>query len=94
VDSWLKHRLSIINVCECETKKYGGRGRGTGKLFGEINMKPFFSAHVHGFNAHWKPRRPFAIDMAGFAVRLSLIFANPGVAFTYESPRGFLVYFI
>lgn len=59
-----------------------------------INMKHFFPAHVHGFNAHWKPRRPFAIDMAGFAVRLSLIFANPGVAFTYESPRGFLVYIV
>ncbi|TMS34551.1 hypothetical protein L596_002117 [Steinernema carpocapsae] len=45
---------------------------------------------VVGFNAHWKPNRPFPIDMAAFAVNISLIHANPKASFPYTRPIGYL----
>lgn len=44
---------------------------------------------VSSFNAIWKPDRPFPIDMAAFAVNLSLINAMKDAAFTYKVPRGY-----
>jgi len=44
---------------------------------------------VTGFNANWKPERPFPIDMAAFAINLQLILAHQDVVFTYEAPRGY-----
>ncbi|KAL3087339.1 hypothetical protein niasHS_008658 [Heterodera schachtii] len=48
------------------------------------------NAVVSGFNAKWKPSRPFPIDMAAFAVNISLIHEHAGAEFSYKSPRGFL----
>ncbi|KAL3105653.1 hypothetical protein niasHT_029069 [Heterodera trifolii] len=48
------------------------------------------NAIVSGFNAKWKPSRPFPIDMAAFAVNISLIHEHAGAEFSYKSPRGFL----
>ncbi|CAI4224271.1 unnamed protein product [Auanema sp. JU1783] len=44
---------------------------------------------VVGFNAVWKPERPFPIDMAAFAVNLTLITQNPSAGFKYDVPRGY-----
>ncbi|MFH4975449.1 hypothetical protein AB6A40_002158 [Gnathostoma spinigerum] len=44
---------------------------------------------VIGFNAVWKPKRPFPIDMAAFAVSLDLVNKMPDVVFSYDVPRGF-----
>lgn len=41
------------------------------------------------FNSQWKPERPFPIDMAAFAINLSLIVDFPNVLFTYNVPRGY-----
>lgn len=45
--------------------------------------------HVIGFNAVWKPDRPYPIDMAGFAVSLRLIIEKEDAVFTYQVPRGY-----
>ncbi|XP_058015923.1 galactosylgalactosylxylosylprotein 3-beta-glucuronosyltransferase 3 isoform X2 [Ahaetulla prasina] len=45
---------------------------------------------VVGFYTAWKPNRPFPIDMAGFAVALSLLLANPEARFDLLAERGYL----
>ncbi|VDN84282.1 unnamed protein product [Brugia pahangi] len=40
------------------------------------------------FNSLWKPERPFPIDMAAFAINLSLAL-NANALFTYDVPRGY-----
>ncbi|NP_001082602.1 beta-1,3-glucuronyltransferase 3 L homeolog isoform X1 [Xenopus laevis] len=45
---------------------------------------------VVGFHTAWKPHRPFPIDMAGFAVSLSLLLSHPGARFDPNAERGFL----
>uniref|UniRef100_A0A0R3RWP0 Galactosylgalactosylxylosylprotein 3-beta-glucuronosyltransferase n=1 Tax=Elaeophora elaphi TaxID=1147741 RepID=A0A0R3RWP0_9BILA len=40
------------------------------------------------FNSLWKPERPFPVDMAAFAVNLSLAL-NAKAFFTYDVPRGY-----
>lgn len=47
------------------------------------------NGHVIGFNSIWKPERPFPIDMAAFAVNLSLLLQKESAVFTYEVPRGY-----
>ncbi|XP_072912591.1 galactosylgalactosylxylosylprotein 3-beta-glucuronosyltransferase 2 [Hemitrygon akajei] len=37
--------------------------------------------HVVGWYTGWRPDRPFAIDMAGFAVNLKVILSNPKAVF-------------
>ncbi|CAJ0955711.1 unnamed protein product, partial [Mesorhabditis belari] len=49
----------------------------------------FDNGSVSHFNALWKPERPFPIDMAAFAVNISLIIDHPGVEFSYSVPRGY-----
>jgi len=45
---------------------------------------------VTKFNSVWKPTRPFPIDMAGFAINLSLLLKHKGALFKYDAPRGYL----
>ncbi|XP_060887117.1 galactosylgalactosylxylosylprotein 3-beta-glucuronosyltransferase 3 isoform X2 [Labrus mixtus] len=42
------------------------------------------------FHTGWRPSRPFPMDMAGFAVSLKLVLANPESCFDGEAPMGFL----
>ncbi|KAJ8338039.1 hypothetical protein SKAU_G00370050 [Synaphobranchus kaupii] len=42
------------------------------------------------FHTGWRPGRPFPIDMAGFAVSLRLVLANPESRFDGNAPMGFL----
>uniref|UniRef100_A0A670ZJC5 Galactosylgalactosylxylosylprotein 3-beta-glucuronosyltransferase n=1 Tax=Pseudonaja textilis TaxID=8673 RepID=A0A670ZJC5_PSETE len=48
------------------------------------------NGRVVGFYTAWKPNRPFPIDMAGFAVALSLLLANPEARFDLLAERGYL----
>ncbi|XDC86208.1 hypothetical protein R6Z07F_017381 [Ovis aries] len=45
---------------------------------------------VVGFHTAWEPNRPFPVDMAGFAVALSLLLAKPNARFDATAPRGHL----
>ncbi|XP_028658557.1 galactosylgalactosylxylosylprotein 3-beta-glucuronosyltransferase 3 [Erpetoichthys calabaricus] len=45
---------------------------------------------VTGFYTAWKPNRPFPMDMAGFAISLQLLLANPTAHFHLEAERGYL----
>ncbi|KAG7464461.1 hypothetical protein MATL_G00165860 [Megalops atlanticus] len=42
------------------------------------------------FHTGWRPSRPFPLDMAGFAVSLRLVLANPDAHFDGNAPMGFL----
>lgn len=44
---------------------------------------------VIGFNAAWKPDRPFPIDMAGFAINLKLLLENSHAVFSYDVQSGY-----
>ncbi|CAH1104933.1 unnamed protein product [Psylliodes chrysocephalus] len=44
---------------------------------------------VNGYKSGWKPNRPFAIDMAGFAINLDLILENAKANFSYKMEKGF-----
>jgi len=44
---------------------------------------------VVGWSTGWRPERPFAIDMAGFAINLGLILENPQLEFSFDVPRGY-----
>ncbi|KAL2718733.1 galactosylgalactosylxylosylprotein 3-beta-glucuronosyltransferase I [Vespula squamosa] len=44
---------------------------------------------VIGFNAAWKPDRPFPIDMAGFAINLKLLLENNDAVFSYDVQSGY-----
>ncbi|XP_053304781.1 galactosylgalactosylxylosylprotein 3-beta-glucuronosyltransferase 3 isoform X2 [Spea bombifrons] len=46
--------------------------------------------HVVGFHTAWKTHRPFPIDMAGFAVSLSILLMHPDAIFDPIAERGFL----
>ena len=57
--------------------------------------KPLLDAsgrNVVGWNAEWSSRRPYAVDMAGFAVNLKLLLKTPKAKFSYEVRRGYQVY--
>ena len=43
---------------------------------------------VKGWKVVWSPHRPFALDMAGFAVNLKHFLNNPKAKFAYEVKRG------
>lgn len=47
------------------------------------------SDKVVGFNSQWRPERPFPVDMAGFAISVDLLLANPEAKFSYEVERGY-----
>lgn len=44
---------------------------------------------VVGWLTVWSPKRPFAIDMAGFAVNLRLFMNKPEGKFAYEVAKGY-----
>ena len=46
------------------------------------------SGHVVGWFTAWKPRRPFALDMAGFAVNTRLLTVHRSAEFSYNVSRG------
>lgn len=52
--------------------------------FGSSSLK------VVRFHTGWRPNRPFPMDMAGFAVSLRLVLADPRACFDGEAPMGFL----
>ncbi|WKX95667.1 hypothetical protein Q1695_012265 [Nippostrongylus brasiliensis] len=62
-----------------------------GIVGGLIVEKPILSENgtVAGFNAIWKPDRPFPIDMAAFAVNISVVTSHRGAAFSYDVARGY-----
>ena len=43
---------------------------------------------VTGWDVAWKPDRPFAVDMAGFAVNVNLFLSSPKAKFAYSVKRG------
>ena len=43
---------------------------------------------VVGWDVIWSPNRPFAIDMAGFAVNLKLFLSKNKAKFAYQVKRG------
>ncbi len=45
-------------------------------------------SRVVGWNAVWAPHRPFALDMAGFAVNADLLLSRPKAKFAYKVKRG------
>lgn len=53
--------------------------------------KPILNATgvVTGFNAAWRPERPFPVDMAGFAISGDLLLRYPEAKFDFEVPRGY-----
>lgn len=44
---------------------------------------------VTGFNAAWRPERPFPVDMAGFAISGDLLLRFSEANFSYEVQRGY-----
>ncbi|KAL2079708.1 hypothetical protein ACEWY4_025452 [Coilia grayii] len=42
------------------------------------------------FHTGWRPNRPFPIDMAGFAVSMRLVLANPDARFDGNAQMGYL----
>lgn len=44
---------------------------------------------VIGFNAAWKPDRPFPLDMAGFAINLGLLLKHEDAWFSYDVQGGY-----
>ena len=64
-----------------------------GIVGGLIAETPIISPNgsITGFTSVWKPDRPFPIDMAGFAVNLSLVVENPSASLTFDVPRGYQV---
>lgn len=52
-------------------------------------LDPRNDSLVVGFNSQWRPERPFPIDMAGFAISVNLLMANPEAKFSYSVERGY-----
>lgn len=44
---------------------------------------------MKGYLTGWRPDRPFAMDMAGFAINLDLILLQPNAEFSYAMEIGF-----
>lgn len=44
---------------------------------------------VIGFNAAWKPDRPFPLDMAGFAINVQLLLENKAALFSFDVQGGY-----
>lgn len=62
-----------------------------GLVGGLLVEKPILNADnvVTGFNAVWRPERPFPIDMAGFAISTDLLLKFSKAVFSYEVERGY-----
>ncbi|KAI6196970.1 Galactosylgalactosylxylosylprotein 3-beta-glucuronosyltransferase [Aphelenchoides besseyi] len=44
---------------------------------------------IVGFSSTWKKERPFPIDMAAFAVNVTIVNQHPEAEFSYDVPRGY-----
>lgn len=67
-------------------------------LFKILFYCQFILGKVTGWKSGWRPDRPFAIDMAGFAIDLSLILEKTDAKFQHTMKNGlqeseFLGYF-
>lgn len=61
-----------------------------GLVGGLMVEKPVLDGgEVIGFNAAWRPERPFPVDMAGFAISTDLLVDYPKAMFSYEVQRGY-----
>lgn len=61
-----------------------------GLVGGLMVEKPVLDGgEVIGFNAAWRPERPFPVDMAGFAISTDLLIDYPKAMFSYEVQRGY-----
>lgn len=61
-----------------------------GLVGGLMVERPFVKdGKVTGFNTIWKPNRPFPIDMAGFAVNITLLLQHSVAGFSLSVPRGY-----
>uniref|UniRef100_W6NL70 Galactosylgalactosylxylosylprotein 3-beta-glucuronosyltransferase n=1 Tax=Haemonchus contortus TaxID=6289 RepID=W6NL70_HAECO len=62
-----------------------------GIVGGLIVERPLLAENgsVIGFNAVWKPDRQFPIDMAAFAVNITMITSHPDAGFSYDVQRGY-----
>lgn len=56
-----------------------------------VEMPLVTNGKVSGFNAVWKPFRPFPIDMAGFAINATLFLQHPEAKFSRKVQSGFQV---
>ncbi|KAG6442495.1 galactosylgalactosylxylosylprotein 3-beta-glucuronosyltransferase I [Manduca sexta] len=54
-----------------------------------VEMPLVTNGKVTGFNAVWKPFRPFPIDMAGFAINATLFLDHPDAKFSRKVQSGF-----
>ncbi|KOB71472.1 putative glucuronyltransferase I [Operophtera brumata] len=54
-----------------------------------VEMPLVTDGKVTGYNAVWKPFRPFPIDMAGFAINATLFLDHPDAKFSRKVQSGF-----
>ncbi|CAG9583304.1 unnamed protein product [Danaus chrysippus] len=54
-----------------------------------VEMPLVTNGKVSGYNAVWKPYRPFPIDMAGFAINATLFLDHPEAKFSRKVQSGF-----
>lgn len=59
-----------------------------GGLNAETPIVDRTTGKVTGYRSGWLPNRPFAIDMAGFAISLDLILSIKNANFSYEMAKG------
>ncbi|XP_053609002.1 galactosylgalactosylxylosylprotein 3-beta-glucuronosyltransferase I isoform X2 [Plodia interpunctella] len=54
-----------------------------------VEMPLVTDGKITGFNAVWKPFRPFPIDMAGFAINSTLLLEQPDAKFSRKVQSGY-----
>ncbi|XP_076274651.1 glucuronyltransferase I isoform X1 [Rhynchophorus ferrugineus] len=59
-----------------------------GGLNAETPIVDAKTGKVTGYKSGWLPNRPFAIDMAGFAINLDLVLEKVEATFSYEMAKG------
>lgn len=84
---------SLHNLCVFQMEKIQKVGVWPVGLVGGLMVeKPICdnaTNKVIGFNAAWKPERPFPLDMAGFAINLRLLLEHKNAAFSYDVQGGY-----
>lgn len=63
-----------------------------GLVGGLLVETPILSSSLNqviDFNSAWKKERPFPIDMAAFAVNITLVNQHPDAEFSYQVQRGY-----
>lgn len=84
---------SLHNLCVFQMEKIQKVGVWPVGLVGGLMVeKPICdnaTNKVIGFNAAWKPERPFPLDMAGFAINLRLLLEHKNADFSYDVQGGY-----